>query len=465
MTSSRITSPPLVLAALMAGACGTAPPALPNTTAPPTPAADASQPVSEPSLEELGRKLVESLARGEVEALTTRFDEAMASALPSEQLAALWTSLEAQGGKLTGFERVRSEEKDGLTAVIVTAAFERVKLDLRVVFTPQRKVTGFFVQPAKLDHAYRAPGYADAASFSEREVTVGEGRWALPATLTLPKREGKHPVVVLVHGSGPNDRDETMGPNKPFRDLAHGLATRGIAVLRYDKRTLVHGKALVTELGPKLTLREETIDDALAAAALLRATPEVDAAQIYVLGHSLGGSAIPRIAKADPKLAGFVIMAGSTLPLADTMLRQTRYIAELDGALSSDEEKALADLEAQVKRVNALREGDDATDLLLGVGAAYRLDLARHDPAALIADETRPILVLQGDRDYQVTLDDYARWEKALDKKKSATLKRYAALNHLFVAGEGKSTPGEYQVPANVAEEVVADIAAFVAGP
>src|SRR5690606_33004513 len=144
--------------------------------------------------------------------------------------------------------------------------------------------------------AYQAPSYADPARFSEREATVGSGTWALPGTLTLPKKEGKFPAVILVHGSGPNDRDETLGPNKPFRDLAHGLATRGIAVLRYDKRTLVHPKALASEVGAALTLREETIDDALAAAALLRTIPEVDASKIFVVGHSLGGTAIPRIA-------------------------------------------------------------------------------------------------------------------------------------------------------------------------
>jgi uncharacterized protein len=462
MRSSKIAWPPVMLAAAMAGACGTAPPTPPA----PKPAPEAREPEvgAEKSLEELGRELIEALSRGQTDGFHARFDDTMKGAVPADQLAALWPSLEAQGGQLIGLERVRTEEKDGLTAVIVTAAFERLKLDLRVVFTPDRQITGFFVQPAKLDHAYRAPDYADAGAFSEREVTVGEGAWALPATLTLPKKDGKHPVVVLVHGSGPNDRDETLGPNKPFRDLAHGLATRGVAVLRYDKRTLVHGKQVVAKIGAALTLREETIDDALAAAALLRETPEIDPTRIYVLGHSLGGTAVPRIAKSDSKLAGFVILAGSTLPLADTMLRQTRYIAELDGELGPDEEKALADLEAKVKRVNALREGDDSTDLLLGAGAAYWLDLARHDPVALAAAERRPMLVLQGDRDYQVTLDDYARWEKALGKKKNATLKRYAALNHLFIAGEGKSTPGEYQEPGNVAPEVVADIAAFING-
>lgn len=449
----------MLLMTLFAGACGTAPPAPPDGK----PAvASAAAPAPEPTLEALGREVVEALARGDHREIWGRFDGGMQAAMSAEQLATLWPSLEAQAGKLASIDDTRSAEKDDLVAVTVPVSFDRLKLDVRIIFTKERKITGLFVTPAKLDHEYVAPGYADASKFEEREVAVGEGELSLPGTLTLPKDPRPCPVVILVHGSGPNDRDETIGPNKPFRDLAHGLATRGVGVLRYDKRTLVHGKALAERVGAALTVREETIDDVLAAATLLRSVPEIDARQIFVAGHSLGGMVVPRIAKADASLAGFVILAGSTLPLPATVLRQSRYIAEIDGALSPDEEKALAELERQVARIATLGD-DDSGATLLGVGATYWRDLAAHDPAALIAGEKRPILVLQGDRDYQVTLEDFAGWEKALAGKKNAQLKRYPTLNHLFVAGEGKSTPTEYQTPGNVAPEVIEDIVAFVA--
>src|SRR5215831_9873048 len=150
--------------------------------------------------------------------------------------------------------------------------------------------------------------------FTEEAVTVGGDEWALSGTLSMPIG----PIagaVVLVHGSGPNDRDETVGANAPFRDLAWGLADRGVAVLRYEKRTRAHAAQLATV--ETFTVREETTDDAIRAAALLRAHDRIDPKRIFVLGHSLGGTVAPRIAAEDRALAGIVIMAGSTRPLAD----------------------------------------------------------------------------------------------------------------------------------------------------
>jgi dienelactone hydrolase len=110
---------------------------------------------------------------------------------------------------------------------------------------------------------------------------------------------------VLVHGSGPQDRDETIGPNKPFRDLAWGLASQGIAVLRYEKRTKKHAMKLVL-IKNTITVKQETIDDALAAVALLRKTERIDPNRIFVLGHSLGGMLIPRIGARDPDVAHWI---------------------------------------------------------------------------------------------------------------------------------------------------------------
>ena len=154
------------------------------------------------------------------------------------------------------------------------------------------------------ERQHTLPPYVDSEAFTEREVTVGRGEWSLPGTLSVPLQGDLHPAVVLVHGSGPNDRDETIGANKPFKDLALGLASKGVAVLRYEKRTLEHGSKMAS-LMEVLTPEEEVIEDALAAVSLLKETEGIDPDRIYVLGHSLGGTLAPRIAQGDPHIAGF----------------------------------------------------------------------------------------------------------------------------------------------------------------
>ena len=169
----------------------------------------------------------------------------------------------------------------------------------------------------------------------------------MPGTLTLPRGEGPFAAAVLVHGSGPQDRDETIGPNKPFRDLAWGLASQGIAVLRYEKRTHTHGRAW-PRCVKTLTIKEETIDDALAAVAELRKHKEINAKHIVVIGHSLGATAAPQIGERDKSIAGLVLLAGNARPLEDLVLEQITYIKSLNGELTEKDRQELAELKQQV---------------------------------------------------------------------------------------------------------------------
>ncbi len=442
------------------------------TPVPPTPEPRGSAPPPADQLERdvalLGRQHVEKLSSGDHEAVYAHFDAAMRAAMTEEQLGGLWPTLLSQAGPLRQIRSVRVERSQGLEAAIVTCEFDKALLDVRVVLDPESKITGLFVKPADQSAAWSPPPYAELDVIEEIELAVGDGDWTLPGTLTLPKAldpaAGGCPAVVLVHGSGPHDRDETIGPNKPFKDLAYGLAARGICVLRYEKRTKHLGPLVAERFGAALTVEQETVDDAVAAAKLLRSHASVDPDRVFVLGHSLGGYAIPRIARRSDDARGFIIMAGSTRPLEDLVLEQVRYIANMDGTESATEREALDALEKQVAAVKQLDETSAVTPdaLPLGIPVAYWLDLRNNDPAKLIAGETRPLLVLQGDRDYQVTLADYAGWEKALAGHGAATFRRYAELNHLFVPGEGPSQPTEYQTLGHVDLRVIEDIAAFV---
>ena len=296
-------------------------------------------------------------------------------------------------------------------------------------------------------------------------MTLVNGKFELPGTLNLPKGAGPFPAVVLVHGSGPNDQDESIGADKPFKDLASGLASHGIVVFRYTKRTLKYGSGS-SEDPAKLTVDDETISDARAALTLLAKQSEIDPARIFLLGHSLGGYLAPRIATGDSQIAGIIMMAANTHPVEQLNLEQIRYLVSASAQKMSaeDAQKLTAAAEDFVKKVESpdLKPGDTVTMLGSNTRGAYWLDLRDYHPISFAAQLKIPILILQGGRDYQVTPANFEDWRRALGGHKNATLKIYPDLNHLFVAGAGPSTPQEYDIPGHVAENVVADIAAWI---
>ncbi|MCD4784065.1 MAG: alpha/beta fold hydrolase [Candidatus Eremiobacteraeota bacterium] len=414
-------------------------------------------------LDKKSRGFIELLKKKNYKAATGYFDEVMKKEFAPEKLKKVWESLIHKVGQAQKITGMRIEKKDKYNIVFVTTKFEKYSFDLKLVFDSRKLISGMWFVPTKSAVKYKSPGYVKPGAFTEKEVTVGKGKWALPGTLSIPKGKGPFPVILLVHGSGPNDRDETVGSNKPFKDLAHGLASTGVAVLRYEKRTKHHGAKLLANL-KKLTSKEETIDDAVLAVKLLKKMKKIDPKKIYVLGHSLGGMFIPRIAEAAPSARGFIIMAGTSKPLEDVIWYQYNYIFSLDGKISDDEKKELAKLKKQIARVKdpGLTKDTALTELPLGMPASFWLDVRDYKPAVEAKKIKRPVLVIQGERDYQVTMDDYRGWKNALSGKKNVSFITYPLLNHLFIPGKGKSIPAEYMKPGNVSKKVVEDMARWI---
>lgn len=455
-------------AGLLLAACAAPTPEAPATTAvtPPsageTPAPSVTlQPEVAPASLSLVEEFVDQFLAKDYAAAVSHFDDAVRAALPEEKLKEARESLDLQFGAFKEKGETRALGRmDKYDLVIAMLQFEKGGLGLRFsIDTNTKQIGGLFFVQSDQAADYEAPEYADVNTFTEQAVNLGQPDWLLPGTLTLPKGDGPFPAVVLVHGSGPNDRDETIGPNKPFKDLAWGLASQGIAVLRYDKRTKVHAQAMVA-ISQTITVKDETIDDALAAVDFLRQAANIDAQRIYVLGHSLGGYVAPRIGAADPELAGLIVMAGLTRPLEDAMLEQVQYIFSLSSG--NPHETPLTDLQQQVAAVKALQPGDEAQPPILGMSVAYWLDLRNYRPTEVAQATAIPMLILQGERDYQVTMVDFKNWQAALSTRSDVTLKSYPDLNHLFMPGEGQATPQEYQTPSHVAENVISDIADWI---
>src|SRR5690606_30521877 len=304
-----------------------------------------------------------------------------------------------------------------------------------------------------------APAVDADAAYVESDFTVGNGERALPGTLAMPRdasSDAPVPAVVLVHGSGPHDRDESIGPNKPFLDIARGLAAQGIAVLRYDKRSKARPQDYADG---NITIDSETTDDAVFAVAALREAPGIDPSRVYVLGHSQGAMMAPRIAARSGHVAGLVLLAAPARPLLDILVEQHIRLAVLDDAHTSDEEAAaIAKLKGQVA---AIRAGGDVADAdsPLQQSAAYWRSTEAVDPVAEAEAVGLPMLVLQGAQDFQVVDADWQRWKAGFHDDPQVEFKLYPTLNHLGISVEGEPGPAQYEQPGHVDPALIADVA------
>ncbi|CAN5608433.1 DUF3887 domain-containing protein [soil metagenome] len=402
------------------------------------------------ALRNAANKYLDLFIKGEYAEASKNYDETMTKVFPPDKLEATWKALKGQLGELRSRGDMRLEKRGVYEIVIIPCVFEKAELNARIVFDAKQKISGLQFVPARDPAAdYKSPDYVNAKEFSEKEVKVGSGEWELPATLALPNGAGPFPAVVLVHGSGSHDRDETIGPNKPFKDLAQGLASRGIAVLRYVKRNKRYGEKMVQVID-KLTLKEEVTDDALAAVDLLRHTDHIDPKRIFVLGHSLGGMMAPSIGKADPTIAGLISLAGTSRPLDEVIVDQTDYLLALNPP--EDQKKLLQEMGQQSRELmkRDITKDIPTKELPLGLPIVYWRSVKAIDPPAIAKELKMPLLILQGSSDFQVTKKDVDRWKSVLGDRKGVEYKWYPKLSHSFIPVGEQGKPSDYEKVGHV---------------
>ena len=381
------------------------------------------------------------------------FSTDMKNSLPQEQLESIWEYFIATYGSFEEIQQTRQTILNNYTVVYVNCTFSNnYLLVFRIVFDEEKNIDGFWQDAAILMTAYSPPSYVNNQNFTEINITIGNSTWQLPATLSIPTGTGPFPCAILVHGSGPNDRDETVGPNKPFKDIAGGLASKGIAVLRYDKRTKVYPDRLATD--KNLTVKEEVVDDVLAAINLLPIQSYVPVSSIIVIGHSLGAMMVPMIASLSDNINGCILMAAPARPLEDLFLSQTIYLANLDGSIDETEQANIDYVESQVEKIKSLNMTND--EKILGAYKAYWEYLAAYNQTNTAKNLSLPLLFLQGKRDYQVTYkDDFLLWQKELSGKENVTFETFDSLNHLFMSGEVPANSEEYMIENHVQKDVI----------
>jgi len=383
--------------------------------------------------------------------------------LSADKTKDFWLQLDSRYGKVVKFGTPEKQKSLKNNIYLIKFYFESDSLNCRIVVDETQKISAMLFVPFARDYSFSLPNYADTTKFYEIETTFGVPGWELPAKVTIPRRGGQFPAVVLVHGSGPNDMDETIGGHKVFRDIAYGLSSNGIVVFRYEKRTREYPSKIAQDYD-NLTVWEETMEDAIKAVAFLQEQDYVDPYKIYVLGHSLGGHIAPRIAQSYSGISGIIIMNGNARKIHQVVVDQYDYIFNLDGRVNDYEANELSKVRRQV---GMLEKGEftDSTSrdsLLLMLPAKYWKDLTKYDPVEVAKKLEIPILILAAENDYQILPLEFDLWKKNLGNKKNVSFKMFPKLNHLMVYSPKKSKPADYEKEGNVSDEVIKTIIEWI---
>lgn len=409
-------------------------------------------PLAKEEAVKLSDKYVQCIINRDYETVVAGCDEKIQKQIDAAALQQAWESVADTAGDFISATAINYESNNGIAIVTTTAEFENMGIIITLTYDNAGKIRGIWFNYAPEDTIYEP---VDTDLFTEEMVFIGE--YELKAVVTTPDNVTDYPVVVLVQGSGQSDFDETVGANKPFKELAHGLAEKGIASIRINKR--LYQKPVLSH--NQLTIWDEYMDDIYAAIDYAKANISDD---VFVIGHSQGGMSAPKIAL-DNDLKGIVMMAGTIRSLEDVILDQNAAALEkMEEYSRSEKEKILKATQDGVAAVKALTEGD--IEPVLGIPAEYWLSLRDLDGENILKNKLDiPVLVLQGTADFQVYMDkDFGYMQSVLSDKENITFKAYDGLNHLFMP---QSLPGvtdvsEYNAKNHIPQYVIDDIGAFI---
>lgn len=408
---------------------------------------------------DIADQFVDAVTSGKYELAESYYSPELTEALQKGKLEVVWKGILRNTGDFEVVVESKRDQREDFYSVVSTLKFENVYMDMVMTVSQDELISGLFFRPSDytVDLEQRPP-YIDENKFIEEEVEFDCQGYKMVGTLTIPKDERSFPIVIMATGSGPNDRDEKIGANKPFKNIAQGLGSIGVATLRYDKRSLTYGGTILKDL-PDFDIDNEYTEEI--SAAITFVTAKFKARNVYYLGHSMGAFMLPRVLKENTQLKAGVMLAANARPLEDLVLEQTEYIMAESGDVN---EMALILTKkgvAEIKKIKSM-ESEVEEPLLLSLSKAYWLSLNKYSLLEEAKSISKPILVLQGERDYQVTMTDYNIWKTNFKNSKNWSFQSYSDLNHLFMTGQGMSLPQEYTRPGVVDKKVITDIARFI---
>lgn len=398
-----------------------------------------------------------AMIEGDFAAVTAQFDDTMAAAVSEDVLAAGWESVLAQLGGVTGVSAVQADADS--RSVAVQLAHERGGSVFMLAYDEAGQIASMYIAP--VTQAPEAQTRALPEGVTAQAVTLFAGtERELSGELLLPANAGAETAyVVLAHGSGPSDMDETIGGNKPFRDLAYDLAALGVGSLRFDKVTHAHPEYPVT------TIEQEYVQPVAEALRVLREA--TNASRCYLAGHSEGGMLTPYLVQACG-FDGGIALAGTPWQLWEISCAQN--LAVIDAMPQEQQAALLSQVEAEREkglRLAQMTDEEAAQTTVFGISGAYLSHMARLDEVQIALESGKPFLFLWGEADFQVSREAFDAWQERLGDDARFTYRTYPGLNHLFMpAGEGDSilnAQAAYETPKQVDAQVAQDIAAWMA--
>lgn len=414
------------------------------------------------SAEDIARDYVTKISEGSYSEAMNYLSDEYKSKTSEEKQKKLFDSLVSECGSFFKVSSTKITDKDdGSKLVSVMCSFEKTTANYEISFNSDNKIT-------KIETFYTL--FTDSPEIpynvSEAEMKVGAGsEWELDGVFAYPNdKSGPYDVVIFVHGSGPSNRDEQIGNQALFRDLARSLASDGVASLRYAKRTYAYGQKVLDTYGDNLTVQEETIDDVLAAINTVKTQKEFKVGKIYIAGHSMGGMLLGKIAEQTNDVAGYIFLAANARGLEELVVEQYDYLLNLDSKMSSDEKELMDTVREGAQNIASLTEDSTLTaEELLGISKTYWMWFKSYNPVEAAANINKPLLFLQGEKDYQVTMTDFELYKNKLASRSDVTFISYPELNHMFTVSEGeKSVPEDYNALITVAPKVARDIVSFI---
>lgn len=323
----------------------------------------------------------------------------------------------------------------------------------------QDSISGFFFKPIHTSSEYKIPDYVQLNHFHEVKLTV-PGPVPLYGMLTIPSfSKGPFAVIILSWGSGPLDMNEEVGATRIFQDLAWGLASQGIAVFRFPKRTFVKEDYINTH--PKMTLKEEYLEDIHAAVKILKKRKDIHPQKIIYLGHSLGAGIMPWIMQNELAFSASIALAAPFRQLYEIIPEQLEYLMP-DSIFKQNPIKIKSLYSVKLISQFPVNDSNSSETLPMGLPPSYWNHYHQNIVPEMALKMNKPALWIQGERDYQVNYSEFLKWKSLLSLKSNHYFYSYPALNHLMISGKGLSLPAEYNQPGNIDYEVIKDITKFI---